>query len=195
MRIYKVETMSKTSSPDAIIILGKKLKDDGSPSDELVERIKKAIEIRKKSSCYFIVSGGFRNKKSHVSEAKVMKDQLVDRGVERDKIKMEEKSKDLVGNAFFSLKICQKTSWNDITIVTASYNKARVEYVFKKVFGSRYNLEFGFVKIYSKLKLVSEFSLLILTKLFLGTIPAGKDEKIREFLQRCHPFYSDIIFS
>lgn len=184
--------MSEISSPDAIIILGKKLEDDGSPPDELVERVKKALEFGEESDCHVIASGGFRNERSPLSEARVIKDQLVERGVEQDRIIMEEKSRDLVGNSYFSLKICGKNAWKDIVVVTASYNKARTKYIFKKVFDFKYNLSFSGVKIDSKLKLLEDWLLLLLTKLVLGRVLSEGDEKIKNFLQRWHPFYKRI---
>lgn len=108
--------MTKT----ALIVLGHRLKDDGSISDIL----RKRLDITKQGVKIFlpdiiITSGGVANKKALISEAFKMKEMLVSEGLDEKMIIIEDKSKSTFDNALYSVKICKDNNINRIIVVTS----------------------------------------------------------------------------
>ncbi len=108
--------MTKT----ALIVLGHRLKDDGSISDILRKRLdltKQAFKIF--SPDIIITSGGVANKKALFSEASKMKEILVSEDINEKMIITEDKSKSTSDNALYSTKICKDNNINRIIVVTS----------------------------------------------------------------------------
>lgn len=73
--IANISELNKDS--EAIIVLGAGVKDDGTPSDILVDRLKTAIEVYNSGACSkFILSGD--NGQVGYNEVKAMKDYIMD---------------------------------------------------------------------------------------------------------------------
>ncbi|MBQ4086452.1 MAG: YdcF family protein [Clostridia bacterium] len=87
--------MEKT---DAIIILGHRLEPGDKPSEDLVRRIDCAVEHWKETGAPVIMPcGGLTPGRDH-TEAEVMRDMLVERGVPAEIIKLEDKSRVTIEN-------------------------------------------------------------------------------------------------
>ncbi len=77
------------------------------------------------------------------TEAEEMKKILTRYGIPFNSVIKEEWSKDTIGNAYFLKKrIVEKMKHKTILVVCADFHKQRAEFIFKKVFGCRYNLDF-----------------------------------------------------
>ena len=98
---------------DFIIILGCKLKKDGTLTNLLRGRVDKAIEFSKKQKeeegkgITFIPSGG-KGQDEVVSEAQAMKNYLIEQGIKEDRIIIEDKSKNTFENIKFSNNIIKE---------------------------------------------------------------------------------------
>lgn len=104
----------------ALIVLGKRLNDDGSMSLILKKRLdltKNAISIFRPD--FVIVSGGIANKKAGISEAMVMKTSLINDGVEEAKIILEDTSKSTIENALYAIPLALNRGVNRIVVVTS----------------------------------------------------------------------------
>jgi len=89
------ENMNKT---DAIIILGHRLEEGDKPSADLVRRIDCAVEHWRESGAPLIMPcGGLTPGRAH-TEAEVMRDMLIERGVPAEIIKLEDKSRVTIEN-------------------------------------------------------------------------------------------------
>ena len=71
-----------------------------------------------------------------------MKDYAVSLGTDGKKIMKEEKSKDTVGNAYFSKQLIRKLGFRNIIVVTTEIHAHRAKIIFKMVFGPAYKIRF-----------------------------------------------------
>lgn len=108
------------------VILGNRLNDDGSITDIMERRLESALKLNKLfKPDYIVVSGGVANAKAGVSEAQVMRDYLVERGVSDEKIVLEDKSLSTKQNAEFSVPICAKLNATEILLCTSLEHMSR----------------------------------------------------------------------
>ena len=82
--------MEKT---DVIIVLGHRLLPGDQPSEDLKRRIDRAVALWKETGAPLIMPCGGITRDRHRSEAEVMKEMLVDRGVPADIIQLEDQSR------------------------------------------------------------------------------------------------------
>ena len=116
---------------DYIIILGCKIKKDGSLTPLLKGRVDRAVEfakLQKENSgknIIYIPSGGKGNDEV-ISEAQAMKNYLIGQGIKEKNIIVEDKSKNTYENIKFSNKIIQKNKENpNIAFSTTNYHVFR----------------------------------------------------------------------
>ena len=108
------------------IILGNRLNDDGSMSEILKKRLEATLRLNKAfSPSKIIVSGGVANPKAGLSEAQVMRDYLVEQGVESDKIVLEDNSMTTKQNAEFSVPTAAQLNATEIILCTSTEHMGR----------------------------------------------------------------------
>ena len=108
------------------VILGNRLNDDGSITKIMEGRLQSALKINELFHPeYFIVSGGVANEKAGVSEAQTMKDYLVKRGIQVDKILVEDNSMTTKQNAEFSVPMCAKLGATKLLLCTSLEHMSR----------------------------------------------------------------------
>ncbi len=109
-----------------IVVLGYQLNADGSMKEELIGRLEKALENTKKyPNAYILVTGGgTASGNSSATEADCMADWLIENGIAKDKIIIENMSKTTAENALFSYAILRNDypSVNSVAIVTSDYH-------------------------------------------------------------------------
>ncbi len=133
---------------DGIIVLGYEL-DKGKLRDVAKKRLDRFIEIYHKKRIKAIFAGGYSIKvKKGVgpTEASLMKEYAIKKGVKREDIILEENSRDTHANAYFTKKIVEKLGWKRILVITTDINLYKVRYFFEFIFGPGYHLEFIGVK-------------------------------------------------
>ena len=107
----------------------------------LNSRLKTALQIyRRGASGVIIVTGGGTRVRPAGTEADVMKAYLIGRGVPPSAIIAERRSKNTIGNAFFSKPLIQKNS--RFAVVTSEFHVPRARYIFGKFFGRGYRIKF-----------------------------------------------------
>lgn len=116
---------------DFIIILGCKIKKDGTLTNLLKSRVDRAIEFRNMQKeatgkdVIFVPSGG-KGEDEIISEAQAMKNYLIDRGIDEKSILIEDKSKNTYENIEFSNKIIEdRLKDAKIAFSTTSYHVFR----------------------------------------------------------------------
>lgn len=108
-----------------IVILGFRLEQDGSMSEELVKRCEVGLACAEQyPNAYVAVTGGGTAPKSENTEAGVMADWLCEHGVDRSRIIVEERSKTTGQNAQYTLAIIRDNfpQIRDIAIVSSGYH-------------------------------------------------------------------------
>lgn len=114
---------------DVILILGYKTFEN-EPHALLEERLKTVLHLlgtqhyRNKS---VIVSGGALGREE--SEAEIMKEYLVKRGIDPQRILTENQSKDTIENLQFSKEIMKKAEFNSCVIVSNSFHIRRIQII------------------------------------------------------------------
>ena len=138
-----------------IVVLGGGVNLRGEIPKTVYQRLDKALEVYQKNldkNPKIIVSGKYSflyqqiNQFPHYTEAEKMASYLIKNGVPKKQIILEKKSKDTIGNAYFVKKIFLKKNEKKGIIITSNFHLERVKYVFDKIFGKYYQLDFIGVK-------------------------------------------------
>ena len=108
-----------------VVVLGCKVNPDG-PSLMLSQRIDAAYEfLVQKPDTVCIVSGG-KGHDEPISEARCMYDELVKRGIQKERIYIENSSMSTEENLRYSLEIIEKENLcREITIITNNFHQKR----------------------------------------------------------------------
>jgi uncharacterized SAM-binding protein YcdF (DUF218 family) len=124
---------------DVIILLGGGIIDNvpdlsgiGVPTDRMLGRIVTAVRLQKKLNLPIIVSGG-KVYQSKRSEAPIVRRFLIDLGVEKEQIIIEENSRDTYENAKYTKELCLQNNYKNPILITSAYHMKRSLLSFKKV--------------------------------------------------------------
>lgn len=117
------------SNKFCIVVLGYQLNDDGTMKDELIGRLKVALDSANKYPNTYVActGGGTAKNNSNVTEADQMAQWLIDNGLNKDRLIIENKSSSTVENAKFTYNILRKKyqDIDKIAIVTSDYHIER----------------------------------------------------------------------
>lgn len=162
-----------------VVVLGEALTSN-KPGKILKQRVEAAIKIPAEK---YIMSGAycFTTKKiPPKTEAQAMKEYALSLGINKNKIIKEEKSKDTIGNAYFTKQIIKN---NTFLVITSDFHKERVEYIFEKVFKRKIKV-IG-VKTGLTERFVKDQAILTFTELLLNDV-----SDFKEFIYKFHPGYA-----
>lgn len=121
---------------DAILLLGLKLQNDGSPREELLLRIRKAAQCYHKGLASIVIPCGGQRPGTPVTEATVMKKELMDLGVPENAIRCENRSQITVENMRNARKILGKEKPR-VIVVTSDYHSLRALLICRHTAGMR----------------------------------------------------------
>lgn len=111
-----------------IVILGYALAEDGTMREPLMQRLEVGLKAAKQNpTAHVMVTGG--QPKSGVTEGDMMMRWLVDQGVDRDLIMVEDKSKDTVGNMLNIANLLSRHMTDDVILVTSASHMRRAKTV------------------------------------------------------------------
>lgn len=122
---------------DAVVVLSHRFDKNTKLSIEYVKRLNKAYElvIKKEANNIILCSETAINK---------VRDILIKKGIKHDKIFFQKKSKDTIGEAFFTKKeILIPNNWKDIIVVSSDYHifyRARI--IFDFILGEDFKIEY-----------------------------------------------------
>ena len=120
--MYRENSVPRPGPVNAMIVLGAQVNPDGSPSVQLEWRLSAALDVYKTQHIPMVVTGAQGKDEPH-TEASVMADWLVARGVPREDIRLEESSmntKENIKNA-----MAYMPGVKDVLIVTSDYHLPR----------------------------------------------------------------------
>lgn len=111
------------------VVLGFALNDDGSMKDELIGRLRVALESAQKYPNAYIActGGGTAKENAEATEADQMAQWLVDQGVDEDRVIVENNSKNTVQNAQFTYAILRESypMIDSLVMITSDYHIPR----------------------------------------------------------------------
>lgn len=181
---------------DSIIILSHEMDVNGNLSEESLSRLKMAgsMYFQKKSKNIITVGWDYRSD-SDLFISDVYKSNLISMGVPANSIISENKSRDTVGDAFFSKKIALKFNWKKLLVITSEYHILRAKKIFQFIYGNEFNSNFVGVKSInqSSRKTVERKSLDSFKSTFLG-IKKADDKEIYKCLKTNHPYYNGAVY-
>jgi uncharacterized SAM-binding protein YcdF (DUF218 family) len=181
---------------DAVLVLGGGINLDGSLPDVTKVQVREAVDLFKQSSSHvFITSGlyGYKGQdKPVVSEARAYADYAKDLGVSSDKILIEERSQETLGNILFTkMEILIPHAWTRILVVPqVNHSTERVEYLLQKILGPDYS--WTIVRPSENLdeqNIARENKSLELTKQINDVFKDGDHAAIYKGLMDSHPAY------
>lgn len=186
---------------DVIIILGHSVSPDGSLPDIPKLRVQKGVELFKEGLAeYIIVSGGHPFAIKDVpsrSESAAMKEYAVAQGIPTDKVLEEKESKDTLGNIYFcKISFLDPNNWKNIIVVTSDYHIPRTRYIFEKVLGKEYTVDYipaesNLTEEQLKNRITKEAGKIESLKKWYESIEPGDIKAIKELMYTVHPAYKN----
>ncbi|MFH1804044.1 MAG: ElyC/SanA/YdcF family protein [Pseudomonadota bacterium] len=114
------------SGNPTIVVLGYALAEDGSIREPLMQRLEVALKAaRANPSARVMVTGG--QPQSGVTEGDVMMRWLVEQGIDRDRIMVEDKSKDTVGNVLNIANLLERHTADQVILITSASHMRRAQ--------------------------------------------------------------------
>ncbi len=105
------------NGPEAFIIPGIKLQENGQISNPLKARLSNALPfLRQTQNAHVILTGGLA--KAGISEAKAMQRFLVDHGIEKERLYLESYATNTIENMQFSLPLLKSLAVKDVSILS-----------------------------------------------------------------------------
>src|SRR5204862_4574003 len=102
----------------AIVILGAGLETNGTIKTKLISRLQQGLKLaRIYPNAPMVLTGG--NQKRGVTEAYIMSQWYLKRGISRKRLFLEDQARDTVENAWFSSAILQRLGVSHVTLVTS----------------------------------------------------------------------------
>jgi len=139
---------SELKKVDLIIVLGYPANKDGTPSDVMISRVDKGLELLRSNYSSHILFTGDGNS----NESQVMSDYAKQKGTPEDLILQEPNAQNTKQNAEYSVQFMLAHNWESAIVVTSPYHMRRTAIIFQK-----YDLDFSFVKA----QLPEDLSLLV----------------------------------
>lgn len=186
---------------DAIVVLGGRIKSDGTLSRWARFRVDVGIAEYNKEHVPIIMSGMWSfwlDEKGVIpskTEARAMQEYAIRSGVPESLVFVEERSKDTIGNAYFTKKdILEPRGWKHIIVITSAFHMQRTQYIFNKILGSLYTIKYipaldGESEDIDKNKKQEERTLAVFKGL-VEDIADGDDDAIEKLMYTKHPAYA-----
>jgi len=111
----------------AIVILGKRLNNNGTLRKVAYRRIELALQAYELFKAdRIILSGGMPNKRAGRSEASAMAEALEAKGTDRSLLILEDRSNTTLQNARFTVVLAEENGINDLMVVTSPEHMNRL---------------------------------------------------------------------
>jgi len=138
----------KSSSADAIVVLGRGVRPDGSLGLVARARVDRALELYDLGVAPRIIFAGrsalMGEDDPAITEAAAMAAYAASRGLPPVASFLEDESRDTIGNAFFTWRRwLRPNDWRSIRVVTTDYHMPRAAWIFRKVLGPSYDVAFS----------------------------------------------------
>lgn len=117
---------------DVALVLGARLRDDGTPSPVLVRRVEHGAELLKAGAVgHLLMSGGPTSPGG--TEAAVMRDLALAAGAGAELITVERRALNTIQNALFCRGILRRRNWRRVLVVTDAFHVPRSRYIFARL--------------------------------------------------------------
>ncbi len=130
-----------TSTCDVIVVLGNRLKRDGSLGKTARARVEKGVELLQSGLAPILaLSGGagYSGPRTGITEATQMKRYAMALGVPKSAIVLENKSRDTIGNAYYTRDLVKLHGWHSLALVTSESQMERAMFIFRRLVDAVY---------------------------------------------------------
>jgi uncharacterized SAM-binding protein YcdF (DUF218 family) len=136
------------ASADAIVVLGRGVRPDGSLGLVARARVDRALELHQLGVAPRIIFAGrsalMGDDNPAVTEAAAMVAYATAAGLPATAAFVEDESRDTIGNAFFTWRRwLRPNAWRTVRVVTTDYHIPRAAWIFRKVLGPSYDVAFS----------------------------------------------------
>jgi uncharacterized SAM-binding protein YcdF (DUF218 family) len=128
--------LPQAKAPQAIVVLGQSLNQNGSPPKTLLARVREAILLYSHHKVPLLLCGG-DPAETGVTEAETMSSLIIKSGIPVASIFLETRSKNTVQNAWYVVDVLRKHRWSHIILVTSDFHIPRAVLYFEAVFVER----------------------------------------------------------
>jgi uncharacterized SAM-binding protein YcdF (DUF218 family) len=137
-----------TARADAIVVLGRGVRLDGSLGLIARGRVDRALELFNLCVAPRIIFSGrsalMGDDNPPVAEAEAMAAYASSSGLAKQASFIEDQSRDTIGNAFFTWRHwLEPNNWRSIRVVTTDYHIPRAAWIFRKILGPSYDVAFS----------------------------------------------------
>jgi uncharacterized SAM-binding protein YcdF (DUF218 family) len=181
-------------------VLGRGVNPDGTLPLVACTRVERAVELHRAGVAPVLVMSGrcslMTQNPPEISEAAAMASHARGLGVSDDALRIEEESRDTIGNAYFvARRFLEPNDWHAIRVVTSDFHVPRTAWIFQKVLGTGYDVAFSPASselfastIAHRAREESDIARFLME--WIGDIPDGDREGFDRFISMDHPGYS-----
>ena len=180
-----------------MVVLGGGVSADGELNHWSRSRLEVGLDLMEREvALYLILSGGWAltEPRPPRTEAEVMAERAAER-IDPGRIRTESRSRDTIGNAWFTRQILEEEGWSRVCGVTSDFHVARAAWIFSRVLP---DVVTTWVPAPSGLEgaarlstLTQEVALRTFVRQWIGGIEPGDEEALRRFIRHEHPGYAD----
>lgn len=117
---------------DVAVVLGARLRADGTPPPALVRRVARGVELLRAGTVGHLLMSGGPTGAAGV-EAAVMRDIALAAGVPAGRIAVERRALNTIQNALFCRVLLRRRDWRRVLVVTDSFHVPRTRYIFARL--------------------------------------------------------------
>jgi uncharacterized SAM-binding protein YcdF (DUF218 family) len=188
-----------SENADVIVALGGGVSVDGEPAAATVARARRAAGLyRSGRAPRIVMSGGYGmyDRQPPRAEATVMAQIAVAAGVPPGDVWAEARSRDTIGNVWFTKPLLRHHGWHRVIVVTSGWHASRVRYLTQMIWGPGYVVAIEPVRGEQSTRPVEEVAvweagLLAVSRRWFATTRPGDDAAIAAVLAREHPIYAE----
>jgi uncharacterized SAM-binding protein YcdF (DUF218 family) len=190
----------RADKTDAIVVLGRGVRQDGSIGLVSRARVDRAIELYRIGVAPRIIFAGrsalMGDDHPNVTEAAAMAAYAKGHGLPPVATFLEDQSRDTIGNAWFVRRHwLEPNEWRSIRVVTTDYHIPRAAWIFRKVLGSSWDVSFSAAasdqfaaSVASRARDESDIAAFLAG--WLADIDDGDVAAIERLISRDHPAYA-----
>ena len=116
-----------------MIVLGAAVVAPGVPGPALIRRLRWGVDVfRARGARYLVLSGG-STAKGAPPESHLMRDMALVLGVARDRILLEDQSRNTFENAVYTGVFIRRRGWRRMIVVTDAFHLPRALYIFRRL--------------------------------------------------------------
>lgn len=132
-------------APELAVVLGGGLGSDGSPLPSTEARAHKAAQLARERPELVVICSGDRQLDAPggtPSEAELMRDRIVARGIAPERIAIEDESRDTIGNAVLvAVRYLKDLEPRPLAVITSPFHLGRAVETFRHVLGYPWQIE------------------------------------------------------